>query len=129
MVSHIDIFPTLCELLEIERPAWLQGVSLMPLVRGEARRGRARRSSPRALTTPPTSPSACVRTSAGSTSGGSSTATRRCRKRGRQPVEGLVVGERLAAEPLDAEQLYDLILDPNETVNLIGDASLEAESG
>ena len=25
MVSHIDIFPTLCDLLEIERPAWLQG--------------------------------------------------------------------------------------------------------
>jgi N-sulfoglucosamine sulfohydrolase len=36
LVSQIDIFPTLCELLGIEPPAWLQGVSLMPLIRGEA---------------------------------------------------------------------------------------------
>jgi N-sulfoglucosamine sulfohydrolase len=35
MVSHIDLFPTLCELLEIERPPWLQGKSIMPLIRGE----------------------------------------------------------------------------------------------
>ncbi len=36
LVSHIDIFPTLCDLLGIEPPPWLQGVSLMPLIRGEA---------------------------------------------------------------------------------------------
>jgi len=36
MVQHMDIFPTVCELLEIEPPGWLQGKSLLPLVRGEA---------------------------------------------------------------------------------------------
>lgn len=36
LVSQIDLFPTLCDLLEIERPPWLQGKSLLPLVRGEA---------------------------------------------------------------------------------------------
>ena len=36
MVSQIDLFPTLCELLGIEPPGWLQGRSMMPLVRGEA---------------------------------------------------------------------------------------------
>jgi arylsulfatase A-like enzyme len=35
LVSQVDLFPTLCELLEIERPAWLQGRSLMPLIREE----------------------------------------------------------------------------------------------
>jgi arylsulfatase A-like enzyme len=35
MVSHIDLFPTLCDLLEIERPSWLQGRSMMPLIQGE----------------------------------------------------------------------------------------------
>ncbi|MBC7315184.1 MAG: sulfatase [Chloroflexi bacterium] len=35
LVSHIDIFPTICDLLNIERPAWLQGESLLPLIRGE----------------------------------------------------------------------------------------------
>lgn len=36
MVSQIDLFPTLCEMLNIPRPAWNQGQSLMPLIRGEA---------------------------------------------------------------------------------------------
>ncbi len=36
MVSHLDIFPTLCDLLNIEPPDRLQGKSLMPLLRGEA---------------------------------------------------------------------------------------------
>ncbi len=35
LVSHLDVFPTFCELLELPKPAWLQGTSLMPLVRGE----------------------------------------------------------------------------------------------
>src|SRR4051794_21176997 len=35
MVSHIDVFPTICELVGIERPEFLQGESLLPLVRGE----------------------------------------------------------------------------------------------
>src|SRR5204862_6618110 len=34
MVSHIDLFPTLCDLLQIERPGWLQGKSLLPLMTG-----------------------------------------------------------------------------------------------
>src|SRR5262249_46206780 len=35
MVSHVDLFPTLCELLEIDRPAWLEGRSIFPVLRGE----------------------------------------------------------------------------------------------
>ena len=35
MVSHLDIYPTICDLLQIERPHWLQGTSLLPLIRGE----------------------------------------------------------------------------------------------
>ena len=36
MVSHIDIYPTLCELLRVERPEWLQGSSMVPLATGAA---------------------------------------------------------------------------------------------
>jgi N-sulfoglucosamine sulfohydrolase len=36
MVSHVDLFPTICDLLDIEPPAWLQGQSMMPLIRGDA---------------------------------------------------------------------------------------------
>jgi arylsulfatase A-like enzyme len=36
LVSHIDLFPTICDLLQIDRPGWLQGESMLPLMRGEA---------------------------------------------------------------------------------------------
>ena len=35
LVSQIDLFPTICDLAEIEPPEWLQGHSTLPLVRGE----------------------------------------------------------------------------------------------
>jgi N-sulfoglucosamine sulfohydrolase len=37
MVSHVDIFPTVCDYLGIGRPQWLTGKSMMPLVRGEVK--------------------------------------------------------------------------------------------
>ncbi len=35
LVSHLDVYPTICELAGIESPPWLEGSSMMPLVRGE----------------------------------------------------------------------------------------------
>ncbi len=35
MVSQMDLFPTICDLLNVEHPSWLQGKSLLPLIRGE----------------------------------------------------------------------------------------------
>src|SRR2546421_7605889 len=36
LVSHIDLFPTICDLLNIDHPSWLQGKSIMPLIKGES---------------------------------------------------------------------------------------------
>jgi len=36
LVSHSDVFPTVCDLTGVGRPDWLQGKSLSPLVNGEA---------------------------------------------------------------------------------------------
>ncbi len=35
LVSQIDLFPTICELAEIDPPDWLQGYSVLPLVGGK----------------------------------------------------------------------------------------------
>ncbi len=35
LVSHVDLYPTICELAGIPTPAWAVGRSLVPLVRGE----------------------------------------------------------------------------------------------
>jgi len=39
-VSHVDIFPTVCELLNIKAPAFLQGESLTPLIQGKKAKAR-----------------------------------------------------------------------------------------
>ena len=36
MVSQMDLYPTICEVLNIDKPEWLEGRSILPLVRGEA---------------------------------------------------------------------------------------------
>jgi N-sulfoglucosamine sulfohydrolase len=38
MVSHLDIYPTLCDVAGVEHPPFLQGASLMPLVHGDIER-------------------------------------------------------------------------------------------
>ncbi len=35
MVTHLDVFPTICELAGVPAPSWLEGKSLLPLVRGD----------------------------------------------------------------------------------------------
>lgn len=35
LTSQIDVFPTLCDMMGLEKPAWLEGVSLLPVITGE----------------------------------------------------------------------------------------------
>ena len=35
MISQVDLFPTLCDYLQIEKPAWLEGKSFLPVIRDE----------------------------------------------------------------------------------------------
>ncbi len=35
LASHLDIFPTVCEIAGVPKPSWLEGTSLMPLLNGE----------------------------------------------------------------------------------------------
>jgi len=126
MVSHIDLFPTLCDLLEIERPAWLEGKSMMPLIRGQAAEINeeifAEVNYHAAY-----EPARGVR-------------TRRWqyirRYDGRtRPVlpncddgfsKELWLAQGWRDRPVEAEQLYDLTFDPNETRNLAADPAMRA---
>ena len=35
IVTHMDVFPTLCDMIGIDQPEWLEGVSLQSVLRGE----------------------------------------------------------------------------------------------
>jgi arylsulfatase A-like enzyme len=121
LVSHVDLFPTLCDLLGIEPPPWLQGQSLMPLIREEA--GEVNEQVFAEVTYHAAyEPQRAVR-------------TRRWKYIRRfEERQGPVLpncddspskevwlrhgwGERAPA----SEQLYDLVFDPNEAHNLAGD--------
>lgn len=125
MVSHIDLFPTICELLAIERPGWLQGQSLLPLIQDEVEQIHD------AIFAEVTfhaayEPQRCVRTQR----------YKYIRRYGEQPgpvlpncddgpskEEWLAHGWRDRIVP--QEQLYDLVFDPNESHNLIRDPTMQ----
>jgi len=35
MISQIDLFPTICDIINLPYPSWLQGKSFLPIIRGE----------------------------------------------------------------------------------------------
>ncbi len=35
LVSHLDLYPTICDVVGVEHPSWLEGTSLLPLMRGD----------------------------------------------------------------------------------------------
>ncbi|HEX6665362.1 MAG TPA: sulfatase [Solirubrobacterales bacterium] len=126
-VSHLDVYPTLCELAGVEAPAWLQGDSLMPLVRGEVDRLHE------AIFAEVTfhaayEPQRAVRTER----------WKYIRRFDEYPHPVLANCDDSASKQLlieadwgeqvvPREQLYDLVLDPAEGSNLVGDpAAAEA---
>jgi N-sulfoglucosamine sulfohydrolase len=120
-VSHLDLFPTVCELAGIEQPAWLDGDSLLPLVRGEV---AALHDELFAEITYHAAyePQRAIRTDRYKY-------IRRFTDRDRPVLpnvdDGPTKDELLALGweqwDIEPEQLYDLELDPNEMRNLIGD--------
>jgi len=126
MVSHVDLFPTICELLEINPPPWLQGNSIMPLVRGQAEQIHD------AIFSEVTyhaayEPMRCARTERWKY-------IRRFDGRTRpvlpncddSPSKDVWLAHGWADRPVAEEQLFDLLLDPNEVRNLCGDPAYDA---
>jgi len=88
LVSHIDIFPTVCDLLAVEKPSFLQGASLVPLMEGKG-------APPRALYFESLYP---------------------YYSRGWAPLTGFIEGEdKFIESPIP--ELYDIVSDPGEMEN------------
>lgn len=121
MVSHIDLFPTLCDLLALPRPAWLQGTSLLPLVRGERAAVNA------AIYAEVTYHAAYEPQRAARTTRWKY--IRRFDGRTRpvlpnvddSPSKDLWLAHGWYERAVDAEQLYDLVFDPHEARNRAAD--------
>jgi arylsulfatase A-like enzyme len=121
LVSHLDVYPTICELAGIERPGFLQGESLLPLVRGEATSIRdtlfAEMTWHAAY-----EPQRAARTDR----------WKYIRRFGDRttpvlpncddsPSKSLLMSYGWAERTIPFEQLYDLVFDPNEASNLVGE--------
>ncbi|MCL1909959.1 MAG: sulfatase-like hydrolase/transferase [Kiritimatiellaeota bacterium] len=119
LTSHLDVFPTLCDLLGLEKPDWLQGVSLLPVLNRERGEVRGELFS-QVLYHAAYEPQLAVR-------------THRHKYIRRYtpdyPFTALpnidhgatydyLMAHGIAEKRLDEEQLYDLVLDPMERDNL-----------
>ncbi len=123
MVSHVDLFPTVCDLLGIAPLPWLQGRSMLPLMRGEVDQIReevfaevtyhAAYEPQRAVRTQRWK---YIRRFADRTG----PVLANCDE---SPSKDVWLENGWAGRALAREQLYDLAFDPNEAYNLAGDPS------
>ena len=121
MVSHLDLFPTICDMLEIDKPTWLQGSSLLPLF--EENQSEIHDAIFADVTFHAAyEPKRAVRTSRFKY-------IRRFEER-KNPIlpncddgysKDVLLENNWADRENDTEMLFDLIFDPNESHNLIND--------
>jgi arylsulfatase A-like enzyme len=120
LVSHIDLFPTLCDLADVPHPAWLQGRSLVPLLRGDTDSVREAVFSEVTFHAA-YEPQRAARTRRWNY-------IRRFDGRDRpvlpnvddSPSKDVWLAAGWRDRPVAAEQLFDLVFDPGETSNLAG---------
>ncbi|NLG52262.1 MAG: sulfatase [Chloroflexi bacterium] len=118
LVSQVDIFPTLCDLLGIAPPAWLQGRSFLPVIRGEAAQMRDELYA-EVTYHAAYEPQRAVRTQRWKyIRRFGDTATPVLPNCDDSPSKDVWLAHGWRTRPVPAEQLYDLAFDPQETCNL-----------
>lgn len=125
LVSQVDIFPTICNMLGVEKPDWLEGVSLMPLVKHEMDQVReavfteqsfhCTYEPMRAIRTPRYK---YIRRF-------DSTGTVHLPNCDPGFSKNLLMQEGWQDQPVEDEELYDLVFDPNEACNRVNDPALQ----
>jgi arylsulfatase A-like enzyme len=122
LVSQVDIFPTLCELCGLEKPGWLGGVSLAPLLEGKKEEVNDAVFS-EVTYHAAYEPKRCIRTNRYKL-------IRHFDYHNRLPPcntdngfsKGFMLDAGMFKKPVPREQLFDLWLDPMERENLVGDS-------
>lgn len=126
LVSQLDIFPTLCAILSIAPPPWLQGRSLLPLIRDECEEIND------AIFAEVTyhaayEPQRAVRTARWKYirrfGGRDHPVLPNCDN---SPSKDLWLAHGWRERTIPQEQLYDLVFDPQENANLASDPALTA---
>lgn len=121
LASQVDLFPTICDLLGLQLPAWLQGQSLAPLLRGEQENVRSAVFSEINFHVS-YEPQRALRTTRWKY-------IRRFDERVRpvmpncddSPSKELWMSNGWRERPVALEKLYDLLFDPNEACNVAHD--------
>ncbi len=122
MLSNIDVYPTICDYLGITKPAWLEGKSFLPLVRGEQHEINEEIFS-EVTYHASYEPKRCVRTKRWKYirrfDGRSTSVLPNCDDGGSKTfwVDNGWKTEHLVSK----EELYDLVFDPMEHNNLVND--------
>lgn len=121
LVSQIDIFPTLMDLIGLPKPAWLQGESLLPLIDGS--RASIRDEVFAEVTCHAASePVRAIRTSEWRYIRRFDGSDRRVLANvDASAAKSLLVANGWGDKAPEPEALYNLVLDPDERVNVIGD--------
>jgi len=123
LISQIDLFPTICDYIGVDHPAWLQGKSFLPVLAGQATEIREEVFA-EVNYHASYEPKRAVRTARWNY-------IRRFGDR-RTPVlpncddspgKELWLQGGWGSQLLDSESLYDLLFDPTEHANLINDPS------
>ncbi|MBQ9079749.1 MAG: sulfatase [Clostridia bacterium] len=121
LVSHIDVFPTVCDILGVPRPAWIQGKSLLPIMNGEVDEINDYVFSE--ITYHATyEPTRCVRSKTAKLIRYFDTdLSPRFPNIDRSSAKDAYLTSRLPHKGHIREQLYDLVADPCERINLVND--------
>ena len=125
LISQIDLFPTICDLIGIDHPDWLEGTSIMPIIDGKLEEVRdaifAEVNYHAAY-----EPMRGVRTKRWKYirrfDGRTKAVLPNCDD---SPSKSVWMKNGWADLPVPEEALYDLIFDPNETNNLVGKHNTE----
>ncbi len=126
MVQHLDLYPTLCALLGLDQPAWLQGRSLLPLLHGDATEIHDAVFSETTYHAGHYLPYRAVRTTRWKYIRRFADNEFSATRLGEGPSSVFLDGFGWSRLPAATEQLYDLILDPNEVCNLASDPAFAA---